>query len=245
MLGIIRGDIRYEALAKMLNAKISNELYDFLEIDALLLPFGGIDEAYNIKQSKLNLLDILKENEIKTIFVGNANNKLKELCEQKNIALIELLKLDEFIIPNAKLTSMGIVNYLSSGNLSVKDQNICIIGLGNIGFSLAELLKAYECSFSVFPGSTIEEKFIKLQGYPLADFKNSEIIINTIPKNLDWDYTLFKNKRIIDVASAPYGFDIDKINRLGIRYEIVSAIPSKFAYISAAKIMKNIIEKYL
>ncbi|MDE6584875.1 MAG: hypothetical protein K2K15_05675, partial [Anaeroplasmataceae bacterium] len=78
MLGIIQGDIRYEALSKMLPSKLSSELYDFIGIDSLLLPFSGIDENYNIKQSKLNLLDILKENSIKTIFVGNANNKLKE-----------------------------------------------------------------------------------------------------------------------------------------------------------------------
>ena len=64
MLGIIKGDIRYEALAKMLPSVLSGELYDFIGIDTLLLPFGGIDEYYNIKQSKLNLLDILKENDI-------------------------------------------------------------------------------------------------------------------------------------------------------------------------------------
>lgn len=65
MLGIIQGDVRYEALAKMLPAKLSKELYDFYGIDMLLLPFGGINETYDIKQSNLNLLDILKQNEIK------------------------------------------------------------------------------------------------------------------------------------------------------------------------------------
>ena len=113
MLGIIKGDIRYEALAKMLPSVLSGDLYDFIGIDTLLLPFGGIDEYYNIKQSKLNLLDILKENDIKTIFVGNANSRLKEVCSHKNIRLIELLQELDFIIPNAKLTSMGIIDYLS------------------------------------------------------------------------------------------------------------------------------------
>ena len=54
-----------------------------------------------------------------------------------------------------------------------------------------------------------------------------------------------KGKRIIDVASSPYGFDIEKINDMGLRYEIVAAIPSKFAHISAANILKKNIEKYL
>lgn len=245
MLGIIQGDIRYEALSKMLPSKLSSELYDFIGIDSLLLPFSGIDENYNIKQSKLNLLDILKENSIKTIFVGNANNKLKELCSSKNIVLVELLKDLDFIIPNAKLTSMGIIDYLSTGDFAVSDQKICIVGFGNIGFTLAELLKLNDCDFSILPSNEVEEKYIRLLGYRLADIKTCDILINTIPHNLNWDYEELKNKRVIDVASAPYGFDIDKINFFGIRYEIVGAIPSKFAYGSAAKIIKKYIEKYL
>lgn len=245
MLGIIKGDIRYEALAKLMPAKHSSELYDFLDIDVLLLPFGGIDENYNIKQSKLNLLDILKENAIKTILVGNANSKLRKLCEQNQIQLVELLKDYRFVIPNAKLTSMGIIDYLSTGNQAVSDQKIVIVGFGNIAFTLAELLKVNDCKFSIIPMNEIEEKYIHLLGYEITDFKEYDVIINTVPQNLDWDYATLKDKRIIDVASAPYGFDINKINEYGIRYEIVSAIPSKFAYISAANIIKKYIEKYV
>ncbi len=243
MLGIIEGDIRYSALAKLMPAKLSKELSDFLDIDVLLLPFGGIDENYNIKQSQLNLLDILKENDIKTILVGNANTKLKNLCLEKNIRLLELLKDYQFVIPNAKLTSMGIIDYLSKGDFAVSDQKIRIVGFGNIGFTLAELLKSNDCSFDIYPMNEIEEKYIRLMGYDIADEKEYDILINTVPKNLDWDYVSLKNKRIIDVASFPYGFDILKINEMGIRYEIVSAIPSKFAYFSAANILKKYIEK--
>lgn len=243
MLGIIKGDIRYDALAKMTDAIISSELYDFIDIDVLLLPFNGIDEYYNIKQSSINLLDILANNAIKSIIVGNANNKLKELCKTKNIVLWELLKDDEFIMDNAKLTAMGIVDYLSRSDLAIKDIKIILLGYGNISHFLAYLLKAYEVDFSIYPSDDLEKKFVKLQGFKVADFKDFDIVINTIPKNLDWDYSLFLNKRIIDVASSPYGFDIDEINNLGIRYEIFSSIPSKFAPTSAAKIILKNIEK--
>lgn len=245
MLGIIKGDIRYEALSRMVDSVISGELSDFLDIDSLLLPFNGIDEYYNIKQSNINLLDILKQNDIKMIFVGNANNKLKELCLSKKIDLVELLKEPKFVIENARLTAMGIIYYLGQKSLAVSDLKIVILGYGNIGYALAELLKAYHCEFSIFANTLEEEKFIRLQGYHLADFKDFDVVINTIPKNLDWDYNTFKDKQIIDVASAPYGFDIDKIYEVGIKYEIISAIPSKFAPTSAAKIIKNYIEKKL
>ncbi len=245
MLGIIQGDVRYEALAKMLPAKLSKELYDFYGIDMLLLPFGGINETYDIKQSNLNLLDILKQNEIKTIFVGNANTKLKEICEQKKIRLIEMLKDLDFVIPNAKLTAMGIIDYLNSGSVSVSDFKIMIVGFGNIGFTLAELLKANDCNFSIYPMNPTELKYVKLLQYKPTDFKDFDIIINTVPANLDWNYEKIKHKRILDVASAPYGFDIDKINSFQIQYEIVGAIPSKFAPVTAANILKKYIENFI
>ena len=58
MLGIIKGDIRYEYLSFEGEYIISNELVDFYNIDELLLPFGGIDEYYNIKGSSINLRSI-------------------------------------------------------------------------------------------------------------------------------------------------------------------------------------------
>lgn len=242
MYGIVKGDARYQKLAEMLPSKLSSDLSDFIHIDQLVLPLAGIDEYYNIKQSNLNLLDILRENDIKTIIVGNANNRLKELCSDRKIHLIELLKNQTYVKENAFLTAMGIISYISSGNRSISDYRFIILGYGNIGFYLAKLLKAYQAEVQVFSCNDLERKYIDLEGIQLADFKNFDIVINTIPANLDWDYQKFVGKRIIDVASAPYGFDVTKINELGIRYEIVSAIPAKFASESAAKIIKKIIE---
>ena len=80
-------------------------------------------------------------------------------------------------------------------------------------------------------------------GYKHADFKDFGIIINTIPHNIDIDYSLLKNKRVLDVASKPYGFDIEKIANIDVRYEIYSNIPAKFCPNLAANILKNYIEK--
>lgn len=244
MYGIIKGDARYEELASMLPSIISSDLCDFLNIEGLILPLAGIDDYYNIKQSNINLLDIIRENDIKTIVVGNANSRLKELCFQKNIQLIELLKDSDYVKENAFLTAMGIISFLSSNHLSISDMKILILGYGNIGYYLAKLLKAYQSSFQIFGSNEIEKKYIALEGYPLADFKDFDIAINTIPANLDWDYSKFIHKRIIEVASRPYGFDIKKLEDLQIQYEIVSAIPAKYASFSAAKIIKEVIEKY-
>ena len=243
MLGIIKGDNRYEYLSFMIDSIISNELVDFYEIDRLLLPFGGIDEYYNIKGSNINILDILRVNDIKTIYVGLANDKLKELCEYKNIKLYEILKDEDFIIENAHLTAMGIINYLSKGEKIINDYKIVVTGFGYVGFMLCKLLEANKVDFSVYTINPIEQKFLKMLGYKITNFKDFSIIINTIPHNIDIDYNMLKNKRIVDVASYPYGFDIEKINNMNVRYEIISAIPAKFCPNLAAHILKKYIEK--
>ncbi|MDE6013822.1 MAG: hypothetical protein K2G50_02625 [Anaeroplasmataceae bacterium] len=218
MLGIIKGDTRYEALSMMFESKISNELCDFYGIDGLVLPLAGIDDHYNIKQSSLNLLDILNMNDIEYIVVGKANDKLKELCLKKNIYLLELLKEPEYVMENAALTAEGLLPYLSTKDLSIKDQRFLILGYGNISYYLAKLFKAIGAEFQIYPVNELEKKFLLLEDYKLADFKDFDVVINTIPKEQDWDYEKFRGKRIIEVSSFPYGFDIEKLTDLGIRY---------------------------
>ncbi len=243
MLGIIGNDIRYKYLSEIVDSIYSDELYDFIGIDELLLPFNGINSNYEIKQSKLNLLDILKENTIKCIYVGNANKVLKDLCLNNNIELKELFNDSDFVIPNAKLTAFGIIDYLNSGIKIACDEKICIVGFGNIGFFLAKILLEYNAEFSILPSNELEEKYLKLLGYKIYsdDYK---ILINTVPKNLNWDYKKLKYKKIIDVASSPYGFDIEKINKDNIDYTLLSQLPSKFCPVAAANIIKKIIEKH-
>ena len=243
MIGVIKSDNRYEYLSFLLDCIISNELVDFYGIDELLLPFGGIDEYYNIKNSNINILDILRVNDIKAIYVGVANDKLIDLCEYKNIKLYEILKDEEFIIDNAHLTAMGIINHLSQGEKIINDYKIVVTGFGYVGYMLCRLLDANKVDFSVYTTNPIEQKFVKLLGYKITNFQDFSIIINTIPHNIDIDYNLLKNKRIVDVASYPYGFDIEKINNMNVRYEIMSEIPDKFCPNLAAHILKKYIEK--
>jgi len=89
-----------------------------------------------------------------------------------------------------------------------------------------------------------EEKYVILEGYKhvKAIDKSYDIVINTIPNNIKVDFNRLKKSRVIDVASPPYGFNIDDIIKNNINYEVLSAIPTKFASNSAAKIIKNFLE---
>lgn len=223
---------------------ISSDLHDFFNVDRLLLPLGGIGYDYIIKGSELSILDILSIAKIKTIYTGEANDNLKSLCIRENIKLVELLKEDEFVMENARLTAKACLYLLHEGDIEISDYNVLLMGYGNISFYLAKILRELKCSFDIYTENAIERKFCMLEGYKcIKEIKKSyNIIINTIPKNVILDYNSIVDARIIDLASKPYGFDAEEIAKKNVRYDILSMAPSKFAAKSAAKIIKKIVQ---
>lgn len=245
MIGIIKGDVRYTYLSQMLdNSIISDSLKDFIGIDVLILPLSGINNNYIIKQTTINIMDILNNNRIKLIITGNANNELIDLCNKYEIKLYELLKDYEFVIENAYLTAKGALYLIHNGICDIKDKTILLTGYGNIGFHLAKILNSQDINVNIYTENIIEKKYAMLEGYKIIDNINDsyDIIINTIPNNIELDYSKLKNSIIYDLASLPYGFDINKINLNSLDYRILSNIPSKYAPKSAAIILKKIIE---
>lgn len=246
MLGIIKGDLRFTYLNEIIKDSIlSNNLNDFYNIDKLLIPLNGINSDYNIKGTNINIKDIIKNNSINTIYTGNANKELIKLCLEHNITLYELLKDNGFVIENAYLTAKGIIHYMHDYLNDIKDYRVLVLGYGNIGFYICQLLKSNNTSFSVYTENTLEEKYILLNNYKLEKniTDDYDIIINTIPFNLNVDYSRLSHTKIYDVASSPYGFAIEEIVKNNIKYEVVSAIPSKYAPYSAAKIVEKYIKK--
>ena len=137
MIGIIKSDNRYKELSKVVDAIYSDKLIDFYDIDTLILPIKGIDNDGNILIN-LNLEDIIRNNSIKKIITGKSNNRLKEICKDNSIKLIELFSDPSFVMDNARFTALGIFSYLLDNKKL--DKPITIIGFGNISFYLALIL---------------------------------------------------------------------------------------------------------
>ena len=248
MLGIIKGDIRYHYLNEMIdNSILSDKLDELIMIDELLLPIGGISRNYVVKGTSLNLKEIINQNCIKRIYTGKNSKELSELCAKNNIELINFFD-SECVINNARLTAKGIIHYIHFWVKDISNYKVLIVGYGNIGYFLSELLNSYGASYSIYSESLFEKKMLSLEQKRIENKLNGgsyDIIINTVPANLNWDYGTLRNTRIIDVASEPYGFDIAKIDEYSLKYEIYSAVPSKYAPYSAAQIIYNSLKKYI
>lgn len=239
MIGIVKSDNRFKELSKNINSIYSDELIDFFNIDALVLPIKGIDNNGFIKEN-LNIIDILRNNKIKRIITGFANDYLKNICKEYFIELIVLMDKFEFIDGNSRLTALGIYTYLLNNKKINND--IVIIGFGNISFYLAKIFKLFNIKFKIYTPNIIEKKFARLLKYDIIDnienIYSYKKLINTIPKNLDWDYDKLIGIDILDVSSSPYGFDMLRLSE-GSRYEILSNIPALFYPNEAMKLILN------
>ncbi len=241
MVGIIKGDCRFDYLNKIIDDSIiSNELKDFYNIDVLVLPFLGIKGDYIISGTDIDIRDILKNNSIRLIITGKDKFGL---LSSFNIKVIELLHDEYFQALNGKLTAEGFINYFQNRFGSLLKYSYTIMGYGNIGVNLCKILDSLGASFSVVTNNLEERKQLILNNKCISDdiYKN-DIIINTIPCVYKYDINRLKSIKIFDLASPPYGFDVVDMDKYDIDYEICGAIPSKFDAMYAAIIIKKIIE---
>ena len=63
------------------------------------------------------------------------------------------------------------------------------------------------------------------------------LLLNTVPAQVLDDTMLAsipKDTWLLELASAPYGFDREAAQKLGLRCEVLPALPAKYAPVSAA-----------
>lgn len=254
---ILGGDARYKVLIDALKEKYDvdtlgfDETYDLSDIDiknysVIILPISGINDKYQVKSNKglITLDEEFFKNASKDIIIytGITNETLKKMVGDLN--LISFLSDEEVNKENNDITTSGIVNLIENKDYS----NICILGYGNIAKGLEEKLKAYNLIFGVKDYNDFKilgnKCFYTCNPNDMKEvFKNSDLIINTVPSNIITSYTLDGySSDIIDIASYPYGASKDVIDS-NPNYKIYSGIPAKYDPIRSGKILLKKIEK--
>ena len=145
---------------------------------------------------------------------------------------------DKFLLKNAQLTAVACIQ-----KLNLTNKNVVIYGNGRIASFLKKYI--YQCHVIC--------RHPKNDEYPLTSklYQDADVIINTIPCHLPIDVSsLKKDIKIIDLASAPYGFCHDKLIDLGIDIELWSGLPAKCfplesAYLIYEEVMECLKEKEL
>lgn len=260
---VLGGDKRYVSLMnelkedidcvgfeeEQLNDNICNKTIEKLNLpsyDIVILPILGISKDYEIKTLKESIK--IKKDFFTTckkdciFYTGIINDTMKTIFNERK--LISFLKDKKVNNENDILTIEGVVEDLKDKQIN----HITILGFGNLGSKLASVFSMYQVTI----GTNYEElafafpdKFFLTTNKEKmkACFKNSDVVLNTVPKNIITEEMLQEgNSYVLDIASYPYGVE-ESIAKKYKRYKLYSSIPSKYAPDSAGRILSKKIKR--
>ena len=234
----------YEEIKNLYPVCFSNLKGEIEKAKILIFSINGVDCNGLIKGSNLNILNLdLKKLEV--IITYKANAFLKEFSDKRSIKLFELANLPYLVEGNSYLTAEGLLSIIiSKTNYSIFNKKILIIGYGNSGKQIANLLKNFSSEIYLFTSQNINS-FKKVDS--LDDLYSFDIIINTAPVTLLTERNLecLEDTIIFDISSSPYGVDFDYALKKGIKAYLEPQIPGRLMEVSAGKLMGRGCNSYL
>ena len=178
---------------------------------------------------------------------------VREALSQRGILIADLGRDEEFLSPNAALTSDGTVGrILTESRRAPSDLKIGIIGYGRIGERLLNLLAFLGASVVVFTSKKeVREELgmLSVQCMDTGSFDSEDglavlssldILINTAPVPLIPDSVcqVLRDKRVIELAS---GSNIPD----GISYERFPSVPARMYPASAGYVLGRAVIRML
>lgn len=179
-----------------------------------------------------------------------------QFYDNKTIRNIDLLQLEELTILNAIPTVEGTIKIaIEETETTIHESNVMIFGYGRIGKILCKNFKNLGAKVYCVARKEADLVWIREEGYIPIRYNEAEkeaslidIIINTVP-SLVIKEKIVKNLKksclIIDVASNPGGVDKNIAKRYKIKVISALGIPGKIAPLTAAKYIKETIERKL
>ena len=277
---IIGGDLRIVNLAKLLakdknqikcyGFENTNELKDVQNIENCItikealnnsdivissvpLTKNGTDIYMPFSGNIVKITDLL-EQLTSQIFIAGAIPK--DMLEQGNIKVIDLMQNDELTVLNTIATAEGAISdIILNTNFNLHGSKVLILGFGRVSKVLAKKIKALDANVTCAARKDSDFAWMEALGYNVTNINELgenlnqyDIIINTVP------YIILDKERLkyvkhncflLDLASKPGGFDQEYISKNKLNYKWSLAIPGKVAPLTSAMYIKNTIDNIL
>ena len=170
--------------------------------------------------------------------------KEEELAQAARVVRPE--KNEAFLRKNARLTAEGALATVMRGKKrALMSETALVTGYGRIGQELTVRLCAMGMFVIVCARSETQMRMAHAAGahpVPLAQIetacRQADVIINTIPAHVLGDAALAAMPRdtpIIELASAPYGLEMQKAVKLGLQVCVESGLPGRYAPLDAGE----------
>lgn len=253
-LALFTGDKRFEELAALFEKDghrvFKNDIKAIGQSEALILPLP-INAATAAKGKLPYLSDILSANLCaKRVFAGATDDFMKRAFESRGASFYDYMNSEALLQYNAALTVEGAIPEAVSASGRALHRSDCLItGYGRIARRLACVLKALGAEVTVAVRRRELFGEIERNGYTACTFESAPIgdfdyIFNTIPAIVFKSEEISKIKPecvLIELASAPGGFDESAAKKAGKDIVKAGGLPGKYAYKAAAQAIHRVI----
>lgn len=263
---VMGGDLRIVKLAKML-AEDENKIYTYglekaeelknnenifmcnklkealngkVEVVISSIPFSknGININTPFSKEKILIKDLIDNLNGKILIAGSISQDTIEMAVDKNIEIIDIMKIEEVAILNTIATAEGTIEVIISNTDKILHKsNVLILGFGRVGKILARKLDGLSANVTCAVRNPEDLAWIKSYGYKAININyisenllKYDIIINTVPHMILSKEKLEYVKKdclLIDLASKPGGIDMEEASKRNLKAIWALALPRK------------------
>ncbi len=185
-----------------------------------------------------------------------AGRGMEGYAEQDSFCLKRYTDAAKFDVRNAELSAEAAVcESMLHSHLAMLDSKVLITGYGLFGRALALKLKALGAEVWVAArrekqrAQAAEEGMRTVSIIEMTDvLPEMDLILNTIPARIFSEYHLKQLKKdcwLLEMASAPYGFDMDTARAMGVSCTALPGLPARYSPVSAAKALHEAVSELL
>ncbi|MCL2509236.1 MAG: hypothetical protein FWF05_08685 [Oscillospiraceae bacterium] len=188
----------------------------------------------------------------KAVFAGMMSKTMRSVFFKKGVRVYDYADRDEFTIRNAVPTAEGVVEIaISKLPTTIKGSKVAVTGYGKTGKAVAKSMGSLGAFVTVAARKCSDVSQADNDGHTGIYLRELykcawefDVLVNTVPAVVA-DEKVLKNLRpdclILEIASAPYGVDMNAAKALGLEVVIAGSLPGKCAPKSAGIIISETI----
>ena len=212
------------------------------EASAVILPLPAFTPEALLKtdgERKITLKEICDTlSEGTLLFGGMLREEVRRELERREIPFVDYYEGEDLQKLNAITTAEGALEVtISHSERTIAGSHALVIGYGRIGKVLARYLAALGADVTVTARRATQLEMIRMSGFtavPTAELQESaeraDFIFNTVPAPvLDREKLrgVSDSALVVELASAPYGVDLEAAEKLGKRALLAASLPGK------------------
>ena len=263
---IAGGDRRQLALARLMKNKgyrVSLIGFDMLGYeeeapkapDIVLLPVPyRVPDGFNAPFAKIrpSLEDLVRRYPRSLWFLGCCDAAAREAFGGQ-IRYVDLMNNEAYQTKNALLTAQAAVcAFHQSSDTALCDLHCLVTGYGRIARFLSRLLAAHGARVTVAARRESDQVLAEAERMNAVHLREmakvlpeTDAIFNTVPSHIFDEEALLRIRPgavYMELASSPYGADIEYAKDLGINVQMEQGLPGRYFPVSAAKAILHAVE---